>query len=63
MIAGASELCVNAFDHYGRALGLAFQIVDDLLDIQGEQLKLGKRVRKDIGIGEMDISQVFGCRR
>jgi geranylgeranyl diphosphate synthase type II len=37
VIAGASEICVDALDHYGRAIGLAFQIIDDLLDVQGEE--------------------------
>ena len=37
MIAGASGVCVDALDHYGRAIGLAFQIIDDLLDVQGEE--------------------------
>jgi geranylgeranyl diphosphate synthase, type II len=60
VIAGASELCVNAFDRYGKALGLAFQIVDDLLDVQGEQAKLGKRVGKDMELGKWTYPRFLG---
>ena len=42
----------QALDVYGRAVGLAFQIVDDLLDVQGDEAKLGKRVGKDSGLGK-----------
>ena len=63
VIAGASELCVDALDRYGRALGLAFQIVDDLLDVQGEQAKLGKRVRKDMGLGKWTYPRFLGIDR
>ena len=60
VIAGASKLCVDALDRYGRALGLAFQIVDDLLDVQGEQAKLGKRVRKDMELGKWTYPRFLG---
>ena len=34
-------------DAYGRALGLAFQIADDILDVEGDEAKTGKRLGKD----------------
>src|SRR5262245_36163241 len=37
-IAGAPEAHREALDRYGRAVGLAFQIVDDLLDVQGDEV-------------------------
>lgn len=45
---------------YGRALGLAFQIVDDLLDICGDAALLGKKTGKDAQMGKMTWPAVFG---
>ena len=47
IVGGASAREYNALKGYGEKLGLAFQIIDDLLDVQGEVRKLGKAVRKD----------------
>jgi geranylgeranyl diphosphate synthase, type II len=60
VIAGASETCIDALDCYGRAIGLAFQIVDDLLDVQGEESKLGKRVGKDSNLGKWTYPKFLG---
>ncbi|MDO5611592.1 MAG: (2E,6E)-farnesyl diphosphate synthase [Pseudomonadota bacterium] len=38
----------SALDHYANALGLAFQVKDDLLDIEGDSATLGKTAGKDI---------------
>jgi geranylgeranyl diphosphate synthase, type II len=59
-IAGVSEMCVDALDRYGSAIGLAFQIVDDLLDIQGEESKVGKRVGKDSTLGKWTYPKFLG---
>ncbi|MEB8387961.1 polyprenyl synthetase family protein [Rhodobacteraceae bacterium KMM 6894] len=47
VIAGAPEAQVQALYDYGDALGVAFQIVDDLLDFQGDSAKTGKNVGDD----------------
>ena len=60
LIALAPEAHRNALDHYGRAVGLAFQIVDDLLDVQGDETKLGKRVGKDTGQGKWTYPRFLG---
>jgi geranylgeranyl diphosphate synthase, type II len=60
LIALAPETHRNALDHYGRAVGLAFQIVDDLLDVQGDETKLGKRVGKDTGQGKWTYPRFLG---
>ncbi len=60
VIAGASDRCFDALDRYGAAVGLAFQIVDDLLDLQGEESKLGKRVGKDFHLGKWTYPKFLG---
>ena len=59
-IAEASEPCAEALDRYGQAVGLAFQIVDDLLDVQGDPTKLGKRVGKDSELGKWTYPRFLG---
>ena len=59
-IAEASDACIEALDRYGRAVGLAFQIVDDLLDVQGDESKLGKRVGKDSELGKWTYPRFLG---
>jgi geranylgeranyl diphosphate synthase type II len=60
VIAGAAEHCVEALDRYGKAVGLAFQIVDDLLDVQGDASKMGKRVGKDSEQGKWTFPRFLG---
>jgi geranylgeranyl diphosphate synthase type II len=60
IVAGAPGHILSALDGYGRAVGLAFQIVDDLLDVQGDESKLGKRVNKDSGLGKWTYPAFLG---
>jgi farnesyl diphosphate synthase len=48
---------------YAHCLGLAFQIADDLLDCEGEQAKLGKRVGKDAMQGKQTFVSLLGPER
>jgi geranylgeranyl diphosphate synthase type II len=45
---------------YGRCLGLAFQITDDLLDVRGDQKSLGKAARKDASRGKLTYPSLLG---
>ena len=45
--AGASEQQLAALDSYGTHIGLAFQVVDDILDVEGDTATLGKTQGKD----------------
>jgi geranylgeranyl diphosphate synthase type II len=47
-------------DGYGRCLGLAFQITDDLLDVEGETEQAGKRVGKDVERGKLTYPGLLG---
>ncbi|MBL9060977.1 polyprenyl synthetase family protein [Tabrizicola sp.] len=46
--------------HYAAALGLAFQIADDILDVTGDEVRTGKRLRKDAGAGKATFVSLLG---
>jgi geranylgeranyl diphosphate synthase, type II len=48
ILAGASDDAIQRLTRYSQAIGLAFQIVDDVLDITATQEELGKSVGKDL---------------
>jgi geranylgeranyl diphosphate synthase, type II len=52
---------MERFDTYGRCLGLAFQITDDLLDVEGHAEQAGKRVGKDAGRGKLTYPGLLGA--
>jgi len=58
--AGADPEQAAALTTYGRKLGLAFQITDDLLDVQGREAELGKRVGKDADRGKLTFPVLLG---
>jgi len=60
IVGGASERELAALDTFGSNLGLAFQIVDDLLDLAGDATKLGKRTGKDLSHGKLTFPAVLG---
>ncbi len=51
---------LDGLDGYGRCLGLAFQIVDDLLDVEGDAEQTGKRVGKDAARGKLTYPGFLG---
>ncbi|MEM6739536.1 MAG: farnesyl diphosphate synthase [Pseudomonadota bacterium] len=46
--------------HYAEALGLAFQIADDILDVEGDAAAAGKRLRKDDAAGKATFVSLLG---
>ena len=60
IVAQASADKLQALTEYGQNLGLAFQIVDDLLDEEGEESTLGKRTRKDAQRGKTTYPGLHG---
>lgn len=60
MVAGAGLDLLAALAHYGQCLGLAFQITDDLLDVQGTEANLGKKVQKDSQLGKLTFPGLLG---
>lgn len=57
MLAGADPAPLRA---YAEALGLAFQIADDILDVEGNETTAGKRVGKDAGAGKATFVSLLG---
>jgi geranylgeranyl diphosphate synthase type II len=47
LLGGGSPAEVEALTHYGTHIGLAFQIMDDILDVRGDEQLMGKALRKD----------------
>jgi geranylgeranyl diphosphate synthase, type II len=47
ILSGGSPAAVEALTHYGTHIGLAFQIMDDILDVRGDEQLMGKALRKD----------------
>lgn len=56
----ASNEQIEWLTAYGSNLGLAFQIIDDLLDLTGEEVKIGKRTGKDLDRGKLTFPALMG---
>lgn len=63
MCAGAPRAKVGSLDRFGFALGLAFQIQDDILDATQSAQMLGKSAGKDAAAGKMTFPALFGLPR
>lgn len=62
-MAGATPAAVEAVADYAAALGLAFQIVDDILDVEGDTEALGKTAGKDAAAGKPTYPALVGLER
>ena len=63
MSAGANPKQLNAITKFGRALGLAFQIIDDILDVTQTTEKLGKSAGKDIAAKKATYPAIIGLEK
>jgi geranylgeranyl diphosphate synthase type II len=63
IMAGAGDTIVAAIDHYARDLGLAFQIIDDVLDVEGSDQALGKTAGKDAAQGKPTFPAFYGVEQ
>jgi geranylgeranyl diphosphate synthase, type II len=61
LLGGATDDQIAALRTYGQAVGLAFQIVDDLLDVEETAESLGKTAGKDLAQGKLTYPAVFGA--
>lgn len=60
LAAGADERAVAALDQYSRSIGLAFQIMDDVLDLTSTTAALGKTARRDEALGKSTYPALLG---
>ncbi|WP_446899364.1 polyprenyl synthetase family protein [Clostridium sp. LBM24168] len=61
--AGASRDEIEKLDYYGKKLGLAFQIRDDILDVTGDTKKLGKKVKSDVDNKKTNFITTYGLNK
>jgi geranylgeranyl pyrophosphate synthase len=59
-MAGAARPASEALDVYASQVGLAFQIVDDILDVEGASADLGKTAGKDAAAGKPTYPSLYG---
>ncbi len=59
----ASQPLRGALATYGQEMGLAFQIADDLLDVEGDPAEMGKAAQKDASKGKPTVVSVLGPER
>jgi geranylgeranyl diphosphate synthase, type II len=60
VMAGAGDAQLAAIDRFASELGLAFQIVDDILDVEGASEDLGKTAGKDAAAGKPTYPALYG---
>jgi geranylgeranyl diphosphate synthase type II len=60
ILAGVSDVDLQHLSHYAKHIGLAFQIVDDILDITATQEELGKTAGKDLRAQKATYPSVWG---
>ena len=63
MLAGADDRLVEVAFQYGRNVGLAFQLVDDLLDFVSSADTMGKPTAADLKLGLATAPVLFACER
>lgn len=63
LLAGADERTTELSFQYGRALGLAFQLVDDLLDFVSSSAAMGKPTAADLKLGLATAPVLFACEK
>jgi geranylgeranyl diphosphate synthase type II len=59
-LGGAKAKTLDALTRYGESLGLAFQIVDDVLNVEGNAALLGKKTGSDLSRGKATYPSVLG---
>ena len=63
IMGGASDETIAAIDTFATDIGLAFQIVDDILDVEGSAAELGKTAGKDAAGTKPTYPAIFGLER
>lgn len=59
--AGATPASLECVTQYARSIGLQFQVIDDLLDVEGDDTQVGKALGKDAAAGKRTFPSVIGA--
>jgi geranylgeranyl diphosphate synthase type I len=62
VIAGKSEEVEDSFKEFGEDIGMAFQIIDDSLDLKREDVKFGKAYGNDVTEGKLSLPVVYALK-
>jgi geranylgeranyl diphosphate synthase type I len=63
LISGADTATINHYAEFGRSLGLAFQVIDDILGIWGDEARTGKSAATDISTKKKTLPVLFGLEQ
>jgi geranylgeranyl diphosphate synthase, type I len=63
LIAGADAATIEHYAQFGRSLGLAFQVIDDILGIWGDEARTGKSVATDITTKKKTLPVLYGLEK
>lgn len=63
VLSGADEGTIQALKCYGRSLGMAFQIIDDILDLEASSDQMGKPVGNDLKQGVLTLPAILALER
>ena len=63
VLSGAPEECCQALRDYGHNLGMAFQVVDDILDFDGTEEEFGKPIGSDLANGVVTLPTLIAMKR
>jgi geranylgeranyl diphosphate synthase type II len=63
ILGGAEEGQIKALTSYGKDIGLAFQVADDILNVEGSSQEMGKSVGRDAEQGKVTYPAVFGLEK
>ena len=63
ILSEAPEQIVNALSSYGRNIGLCFQIIDDVLDLDGTENEIGKTLGRDLANGVLTLPAILAIEK
>ena len=63
ILAGSKPDKLEAISSYGSGIGLAFQVVDDILNIEGDAKEMGKAAGSDAKINKMTYPSLYGVEK
>ena len=58
-VAGGQEATCEALGDFGERIGIAFQVIDDILDVEGDQETVGKTVGLDLQKGKLTLPMIL----